>query len=91
VFAAVAFVASFAAFAIGLHWGITGVAACYAVATTLIQPVYTWLTARAAELSLLDVFKALWGVVQAASVMVAAVIGAGYLLVHMASRRRCAS
>jgi O-antigen/teichoic acid export membrane protein len=38
--------ANLAAFAIGLHWGIVGVAAAYAVTNTLLQPVNTYLTGR---------------------------------------------
>jgi O-antigen/teichoic acid export membrane protein len=82
LFAAVAFVASMAAFAIGLRWGIVGVAACYAVATTLIQPFYTWLTARAAGLSLRAVTRVLAGVVQAATVMVLVTVATRIVLVH---------
>ncbi len=81
-FAGLAFVASFTAFVIGLRWGINGVAACYAVATTLIQPFYTWLTARATGLSLRVVLRSLAGIVEATVVMVAFVLAVRLILEH---------
>jgi O-antigen/teichoic acid export membrane protein len=48
-FAVLAATSNVAAFAIGLTWGIVGVAAAYAVTNTLLQPFYTWLTARASR------------------------------------------
>src|SRR5262249_46060291 len=81
-FAVVAFVASFAAFVIGLHWGIVGVATCYAVATTLIQPFYTWLTARAAGLTLFTVIRSFSGIAQATVLMALCVVATRMFLVH---------
>ena len=46
-FTALWFVASLASFAVGVRWGVVGVAACYAMATVLVEPVRTYLTARA--------------------------------------------
>ena len=66
-FSIVASVANVAAFAIGLRWGIVGVAAAYALSNTALQPVYTWLTARAVELPLRTVMRDLAGVVQASA------------------------
>jgi O-antigen/teichoic acid export membrane protein len=63
------------AFAIGLHWGILGVAVCYAIATTPLQLVYIWLTARALAVPLLDVGRSIGGVLQATAVMAAACVG----------------
>lgn len=58
-------VANAIAFVIGLQWGIVGVAAAYAISNTLLQPVNTWVTARAVDLTLLDFARALNGVAQA--------------------------
>jgi O-antigen/teichoic acid export membrane protein len=73
-FAVIAFVFSIGAFAVGLRWGIVGVAACYAFVNTFMQPFYTWLTARTLGMSVWTVVRSLWGVVQASLIMVAAVL-----------------
>jgi O-antigen/teichoic acid export membrane protein len=65
---------SLAAFVIGLHWGVVGVATGYALSSTVIEPYYTWLTTRALRISLLDLGRALHGVVEACLVMGAAVL-----------------
>lgn len=67
-FSIVASVANVAAFAVGLQWGIVGVATAYALTNTALQPVYTWLTARAVELPLRMVARDLGGVVQASAI-----------------------
>jgi O-antigen/teichoic acid export membrane protein len=41
------------AFAIGLHWGVVGVAAGFAVARTTVLPVFTTIVSRAAEIRVL--------------------------------------
>ncbi|MEZ5098342.1 MAG: lipopolysaccharide biosynthesis protein [Thermoleophilia bacterium] len=66
----------------GLHWGVTGVAIGYAVASTIVEPYYTWLTARSLESSLLAFARGLSGVAQAALLMLACVAAARYGLVH---------
>jgi O-antigen/teichoic acid export membrane protein len=81
-FAVVAFLASLSAFVIGLQWGLVGVAASYAVATTLIQPLFTWLTARSVSLPLLTYARSFSGVAQAAVVMFACVFATKALLVE---------
>jgi O-antigen/teichoic acid export membrane protein len=86
-FAVFAFVASIAAFAIGVRWGIVGVAAAFAIATSLIQPLYTWVTARAVNLPLSAVARNLSGVVQTSLIMLAAVIGARLLLLDLGVSR----
>jgi O-antigen/teichoic acid export membrane protein len=43
-----------AAFAVGLHWGIVGVAACYAVVKVPVTALSVWLTARAVGISTLS-------------------------------------
>jgi O-antigen/teichoic acid export membrane protein len=64
--------ASLAAFAIGLHWGLLGVAVAYAISSTVVEPYYTWLTARCLGLPILAFPRALAGVVQATVGMAAA-------------------
>jgi O-antigen/teichoic acid export membrane protein len=75
-------VGSLAAFVIGLHWGVVGVAAAYALSSTVIEPYYTWLTTRALGISILDFGRALAGVVEACVVMGAAVLAARLALTH---------
>lgn len=70
------------AFAIGLQWGVVGVAACYAVSSTLVEPVLTVLTARALGVSPWVVVRSLAGVAQAAVVMAAAMLASRLLLLE---------
>jgi O-antigen/teichoic acid export membrane protein len=74
-FTALWFVATLVSVAIGLQWGVIGVAACYAIATLLVEPVRTYITARALGTSPWSFVTALAGVTQAALLM------AGFLLV----------
>ena len=64
--------ASLGAFAVGLHWGLLGVAVAYAISSTAVEPYYTWLTARCLGLPVLAFPRALAGVVQATAGMAAA-------------------
>jgi O-antigen/teichoic acid export membrane protein len=81
-YSVVVLVVSLAAFAVGLSWGIVGVAAAYAVASTFVEPYYTWLTARALGVSAWSFARALSGVVQATLLMLPCVIVARLLLVE---------
>jgi O-antigen/teichoic acid export membrane protein len=63
------FAAHLVAFAIGLRWGIVGVAVGYSISTTLVEPAYLWLTARAVGISPRRFLAALAGVVQASAAM----------------------
>ena len=63
------FGASLASFAIGIQWGVIGVAACYAVATLVVEPLRTYVTARALGTSPWRFVAALGGVTQAAALM----------------------
>lgn len=72
-FSIVFFFAHLTAFAVGLHWGVEGVAVAYAISSTLVEPVFTWLTARAVGISPLRLLQSFWGVIQAAVVMGAVV------------------
>jgi O-antigen/teichoic acid export membrane protein len=79
-YAAVALVASLVAFVLGLHWGIVGVAAAYAVASSFVEPYYTLLTARALRVSVWSFWRGLSGVAQAAAGMTAVVLAVRWLL-----------
>lgn len=76
---------SIAGFAIGLEWGIVGVAAGYAIAKTLLTPSYVARGARTVGLSLLDVGRAIFGVVQAAAAMTLVVLGVRLALLDQVS------
>jgi O-antigen/teichoic acid export membrane protein len=77
------FLAHLTAFAVGVHWGIVAVAACYAVSTTLVEPLFFSLTARAAGVSPWSVLRSLFGVVQASAAMVLVVLAGRAVLVHL--------
>jgi PST family polysaccharide transporter len=74
--------ASLVAFVVGLRWGIVGIAAGYAISSTLVEPYYTWLTTRALEMPLMSFLRSLSGVAQATLAMVAVVLPAELLLRH---------
>jgi len=82
-FSILASVANVLAFVVGLQWGIVGVAAAYALSNTVLQPVYTWLTARSVDLTLGAVARDLAGLAQAVVLMGAATLGARMLLVEL--------
>jgi len=65
--------ASLTAFVLGLQWGLVGVAVAYAISSTLVEPYYTWLTARALGISVFAFPRALAGVVQAVLGMAVAI------------------
>jgi O-antigen/teichoic acid export membrane protein len=79
-YSVVALVASLIAFLGGLHWGIEGVAVGYAISSTLVEPYYTWVTARVLGLSLRTTLKNLAGLFQAGALMFVAVIAARAVL-----------
>jgi hypothetical protein len=72
----VVLIASVVAFAAGLNWGIVGVAVGYAISSTLVEPYYTWLTARVLSVSPAALVASLAGVAQATVGMAAVVIAA---------------
>jgi O-antigen/teichoic acid export membrane protein len=80
-FAILSSVLQLGAFAVGLQWGIVGVAACYAAVNTFLQPHYTALTARSVGLSLGACIRSTVGVVQATLLMGAVVLVAKLLLI----------
>lgn len=81
LYSLVAVVASLVAFAVGLRWGIVGVAVAYAVSSTVVEPYYTWLTGRAIGSSLREFLVGLRGVVEATVAMAAGVLAVRLLLV----------
>jgi O-antigen/teichoic acid export membrane protein len=68
------------AFVIGLHWGVVGVATAYAISSTIVEPIFTWITARALSISPFALLRGVAGVVQASVVMAAVVLVARELL-----------
>ena len=70
----VVLVASVIAFGAGLNWGIVGIAAGYAISSTLIEPYYAWLTARVLHVPVLTFARAFTGIVQATLGMAAVVL-----------------
>jgi O-antigen/teichoic acid export membrane protein len=70
------FVSHLVAFSVGLTWGIAGVAACYAISSALVEPLYAWLTARALGISVWRFVAAFGGIVQASLAMLATLLGA---------------
>ena len=73
-FAMVATAATLIAFFLGLHWGIVGIAAGYAISSTFVESYYTWLTARTLGTSPMRLVRALGGVIQSTAVMVAVLL-----------------
>jgi O-antigen/teichoic acid export membrane protein len=81
-FALVSFAGYIVAFVAGLHWGIVGVAACYAAVNTVLQPLYAALTGRSVGLGLGAYLHSLWGVAQATAMMAVGVLLGKLLLVE---------
>ncbi|WP_187369031.1 MOP flippase family protein [Baekduia soli] len=70
------------AFVVGLHWGIVGVAVGYSISTTIIEPSYLWLTARAVGISPWTFVRSLGGVFQASAGMGLIVLAARWGLLQ---------
>jgi O-antigen/teichoic acid export membrane protein len=75
-YAAVAFVASLVGFVVGIEWGVVGVAAGYAIASTFVEPLYAWLTARALDAPALALPRGLRGIFEAGGAMTVCVLAA---------------
>jgi O-antigen/teichoic acid export membrane protein len=76
------FVAHLTAFAVGVHWGIVGVAAGYAMSTAVVEPLFAWMTARALGISVFSFVRSLAGVAQASLAMVVVIVAARTLAIH---------
>jgi O-antigen/teichoic acid export membrane protein len=80
-FTLVWFLGTIGAFALGLQWGVLGVAACYTGLTLLLEPVRTLLTTRALGISFWRFVRPLSGIAQASALMGAALLAARAALV----------
>jgi O-antigen/teichoic acid export membrane protein len=80
-FTMLSFAGSVAAFALGVQWGIIGVAACYLASNILIEPLRTYLTTRALGIPVRRFLVSLSGVAQATALMAVAVLAARAALV----------
>jgi O-antigen/teichoic acid export membrane protein len=72
-----------AGFVVGLQWGVVGVAVAYAITTTLVEPVYLYLTAREIDTSPWRILRAVRGIFQAAIAMALVVLAARVALLDM--------
>jgi O-antigen/teichoic acid export membrane protein len=70
------------AFAIGLHWGIVGVAAGYAVSCTIVEPLFAWVTCRVAGTTVRAFASSLAGVATASLLMAVCMLALRVVLVH---------
>ena len=69
-------------FAIGLHWGIVGVAAGFAAARTIVLPVFTTVVSRAAQIRPLAFVRSILPVVEVSTIMGVLAYGMRLALVH---------
>jgi len=69
-YAVVVLIASLTAFGVGVQWGIVGVAAAYSISSTIVEPYYTWLTARSMGTTLRSFATGLAPVFEASVAMV---------------------
>ena len=81
-FSTVFFLGHLAAFVIGLRWGIVGVAAGYAVSSTVLEPLFAWITCRVVGVTVREFASALAGVAQASLLMALCVLALRLFLVH---------
>jgi O-antigen/teichoic acid export membrane protein len=70
------FAAHMTAFVCGLPFGVLGVAVAYAISSTIVEPVFCYLTSRAVGISMWTFLGGLFGVAQAAALMAVIVLGA---------------
>jgi O-antigen/teichoic acid export membrane protein len=73
-YSCILFGASLISFIVGLHWGIVGVATCFAAVNVFLQPLYLNLTARSMGIRPREWARALSGVMQATAVAIAAAL-----------------
>jgi O-antigen/teichoic acid export membrane protein len=84
-FSAVSFAVNLVAFIVGLHWGVNGVAACFAIAAALLGFAYTILMSRTIETSLRGFATELRGVAIAVGCMALCCVGSRFLLLAIGS------
>ena len=70
------------AFAVGLQWGVVGVAVGYLISSLVVEPLFTWVTARALGVSPLVIVRGIMGVLQASALMLLAVVAARFALLQ---------
>jgi O-antigen/teichoic acid export membrane protein len=70
------------AFALGVQWGVVGVAALYLAASAALAPIFAWITVRAVGISVSDFLRSVVGVVEASMAMGIVVYGARVLLIY---------
>jgi O-antigen/teichoic acid export membrane protein len=70
------------AFAVGLQWGVVGVAVGYLVSSLVVEPLFAWVTTRALGISPLVLLRGLSGVFQASALMFVAVLSTRLLLLE---------
>lgn len=80
-YSVVVLVVSVIAFICGLPWGVAGVAAAYAISSTLVEPYYTLLTLRSLRMSIRTFLTSLRGVTAASLLMAGAVLAVRAALV----------
>jgi O-antigen/teichoic acid export membrane protein len=68
------FVVHVTGFAVGLQWGVLGVAVAYLITSAVLEPLLGWVTTRALGVSPFVLVRGLSGVFQASAVMFAAVL-----------------
>jgi O-antigen/teichoic acid export membrane protein len=73
-FTVIFFVFHLTAFAIGLQWGVVGVAVGYLISSAIVEPLLGWVTTRALGVSPFLLVRGLSGVFQASALMAAAVL-----------------
>jgi O-antigen/teichoic acid export membrane protein len=76
----VTLVASLTAFSVGLQWGVVGVAAAYAISSTVVEPYYAWRTMRTVGVSVRRYLANLAGVAEATIGMIACLLAVRALL-----------
>ena len=84
-FSVVSAILGVAGFAVGVHWGIIGVAVGYAITNTLVVPFYVAIGGRAVDVSLGRYCRVLSGVAQAAIAMALIVLGLRFALLDQLS------
>jgi O-antigen/teichoic acid export membrane protein len=84
-FAVVSSTVTVVAFAVGVQWGIVGVAAGYAIATTVLAPYYLSLPMRATGIGPRRFLGAIAGVLQASTVMAVVLVAVRLLVLDSLS------
>ena len=82
-FTMLSFVGTIGACIIGVHWGIVGVAACYAAVNLSVEPLNAYLTTRALGIPLRRFVGAFKGITQAALLMAAGLLASRAALLRV--------